>query len=161
MSIFLKFFITSKVNSISSLLFLIVVYLTSGINFSVIWISTTRGAWSEEYYNSGRIEWLLLWIKTQRVKSRNNPCIGVTQENSIEFPVQSSLPYILVPMVHANYCAPYPKWPWVLHEVSICCPCYMTSLCSRTFYFILLNPVISLVTMPSNCDWCDGITDNP
>ena len=104
---------------------------------------------------------LMLWIKTQRVKSRNNPCIGVTQENSIEFPVQSSLPYILVPMVHANYCAPYPKWPWVLHEVSICCPCYMTLLCSRTFYFILLNPVISLVTMPSNCDWCDDMTDNP
>ena len=44
-------------------------------------------------------------------KSKNNSCIGVTQENSIEFLVQSSLPYILVPMVCANYCAPYPKRP--------------------------------------------------
>jgi len=103
----------------------------------------------------------LLWIKTQSVKSRNNSCIGMTQENSIEFLVQSSLPYILVPMVHANYCAPYPKWPWVLHEVSICCPYCMMSLCSRTFYDILLSPVISLVTMLSICDWCDSVTDNP
>ena len=70
----------------------------------------------------------------------------VTQENSIEFLVQSSLPYILLLMVRANYCAPYPKWPCVWHEASMCCPCCITSLYSRTFYFILLNPVISLVT---------------
>jgi len=55
----------------------------------------------------------VLWFKTQRVKSRNNSCIGVTQENLIEFLIQSSLPYILLLMVRANYCAPYPKWPWV------------------------------------------------
>jgi len=104
---------------------------------------------------------LLLCFKTQSVKSRNNSCIRVTQENSIEFLVQSSLPYILVPMVRANYCAPYPKWPWVLHKISMCCPCCMTLLCSRTFYFILLIPAIRLVTTPSNCDWCDSVTDNP
>ena len=33
----------------------------------------------------------------------------VTQENSIEFLVQSSLPYILLLMVCAHYCAPYPN----------------------------------------------------
>ena len=33
----------------------------------------------------------------------------VTQENLIEFLVQSSLPYILLLMVHAHYCAPYPN----------------------------------------------------
>ena len=33
----------------------------------------------------------------------------VTQENSIEFLIQSSLPYILLLMVHAHYCAPYPN----------------------------------------------------
>ena len=32
--------------------------LTSGINSSRIWILTTRGVWSEECCNSGRIEWL-------------------------------------------------------------------------------------------------------
>ena len=46
---------------------------------------------------------------TQSVKSRNNSCIGVTQENSIEFLIQSGLPYILLPMVRASYCVPYPK----------------------------------------------------
>jgi len=44
-----------------------------------------------------------------RVGNKNNSCIRETQENSIEFQVQSSLPYILIPMVRANYCAPYPK----------------------------------------------------
>ena len=49
--------------------------------------------------------------RLQSVKSRNNSCIGVTQENSIEFLIQSSLPYILFPMVCASYCALYPKRP--------------------------------------------------
>jgi len=44
-----------------------------------------------------------------RVRNKNNSCIRKTQENSIEFLVQSSLPYILLLMVHAHYCAPYPK----------------------------------------------------
>ena len=44
-----------------------------------------------------------------RVGNKNNSCIRETQENSIEFQVQSSLSYILIPMVRANYCAPYPK----------------------------------------------------
>jgi len=44
-----------------------------------------------------------------RVGNKNNSCIRETQENSMEFQVQSSLPYILIPMIHANYCASYPK----------------------------------------------------
>ena len=94
-------------------------------------------------------------------KSRNNSCIGVTQENSIEFLIQINLPYILILMVRANYCAPCPKWPWVWHEANMCCPCCMMSLCSSTFYFLLLSPVIDLVTTPSSCDWCDSVTDQP
>ena len=35
----------------------------------------------------------MLWFETQVVKSRNNSYIGVTQENSIGFLIQSSLPY--------------------------------------------------------------------
>ncbi len=42
-----------------------------------------------------------------RVGNKNNSCIRETQENSIEFLIQSSLPYILFPMVCASYCAPY------------------------------------------------------
>ena len=67
-------------------------------------------------------------------------------------------------MVCANYCAPYPNWPWVLHEASMCCPCCMTSLYSSPFYFILLGLVISLVTTPSivlgvatHCNKCTTI----
>ena len=44
-----------------------------------------------------------------RVGSKNNSCIRETQENSIEFLVQSSLPYIRLLMICAHYCAPYPK----------------------------------------------------
>ena len=44
-----------------------------------------------------------------RMGDKNNSCIRVTQENSIESPLQTSLSYILLQMVHASYCAPYPK----------------------------------------------------
>ena len=44
-----------------------------------------------------------------RVGYKNNFCIREIQENSMEIPLQSSLPYILLPMVYAHYCAPYPK----------------------------------------------------
>ena len=30
-------------------------------------------------------------------------------------------------MVHANYCAPYPKQPCVVYEANMWCPCCMTS----------------------------------
>ena len=81
-----------------------------------------------------------------RVGSKNNSCIREIQENSIEFLVQSSLPYILLLMVRAHYCAPYPKWPCVCHEANMCCLCCMMSLYSKTFYSILPSLVISLVT---------------
>ena len=58
----------------------------------------------------------MLIIKTEsvmilflRVGNKNNSYIRETQENSIEFLVQSSLPYILLLMVHAHCCAPYPN----------------------------------------------------
>jgi len=43
------------------------------------------------------------------------------------------------------------------------CPCYMTSLCFRIFYFLLLSSVINVVTIPSDVTdvtvW--PITSNP
>ena len=68
-----------------------------------------------------------------RVGYRNNSCIRKTQENSIEIPLQNRLPYILLLMVHAHYCAPYPKQPCVEHEVNMCCPCCMTSFVLEPF----------------------------
>ena len=41
------------------------------------------------------------------------------QENLIESPLQSSLSYILVQMVHASYYAPYSKWPYIKHEANM------------------------------------------
>jgi len=85
------------------------------------------------------------------------------QKNLIKSFLQSSLSYILVQMVHASYCAPYPKWPCVKHEVNIWYPCCITLLCSRTFYSLLLSLVIYVVTTPSNVTdvtlW--PITSNP
>jgi len=54
----------------------------------------------------------VLWTYSLGLEIRTTLCIREIQENSIEFQVQSSLPYILIPMVRANYCASYPKWPW-------------------------------------------------
>jgi len=75
----------------------------------------------------------LLWSWVFRVRQKNNSCIGVTQENLIEIPLQTNLPYILLTMVCAHYCAPYPKWPCIEHEVNMCYPCCMTSFVLKPF----------------------------
>jgi len=62
-----------------------------------------------------------------RVGYKNNFCIRETQENSIEIPLQTSLSFILLPMVCAHYCAPYSKWLCIEHEVNMWYPCCMTS----------------------------------
>ena len=76
-----------------------------------------------------------------------NSYIRVIQENLIESSLQNSLPYILLQMVRASYCAPYPKQPCVKHEVNIWYPCCMMLLCSRIFYFFLSSPMINVVTI--------------
>ena len=53
-------------------------------------------------------------------------------------------------MVWVNYCAPYPKWPCVKHEVNMWCPYCMISFCFRTFYSLLSSSVINVVTIPSD-----------
>ena len=92
-----------------------------------------------------------------------NSCIRVTQENSIESSLQNSLSYILLQMVCASYCAPYPKWPCVKHEANMWCSCCMMLFCSRTFYSLLSSPIINVVTTPSDVTdvtvW--QITSNP
>jgi len=105
---------------------------------------------SEEWYHISykyRVD-ILVMILILRVGYKNNSCIRETQENLIKSSVQSGLPYILLQMVHASYYAPYSKWPCVKHEVNMWCLCCITSFCSRTFYFLFLNPVINVVTIP-------------
>ena len=43
----------------------------------------------------------------------------IIQENLMESSLQNRLSYILVQMVCAIYCAPYPKWPYVKHEANM------------------------------------------
>ena len=76
----------------------------------------------------------VLWSQNLRVGQEKKFCIGFTQENSIKNSVQDCLPYILVLMVRAIYCAPCPKVPWVLHEANMCCPCCMTVLVPSTSF---------------------------
>jgi len=87
----------------------------------------------------------------------------VTQENLIKSSLQNSLPYILLQRVCASYCAPYPKWLCVKHKANMWCPYCITSFCSRTFYFLLLNSMINIVTTPLDVTdvtvW--QITSNP
>ena len=40
--------------------------------------------------------------------------------------------------------------PCVEHEANMWYPCCMTTFCSRTFYFLLLSPMINVVTTPSD-----------
>ena len=47
--------------------------------------------------------------KLKGLSNETTLVLSLTQENSIEFLVQSSLPYILLLMVRAHCCAPYPK----------------------------------------------------
>ena len=41
--------------------------------------------------------------------------------------LQTNLPYILLPMVCAHYCAPYPKLPYVGHKINMWSPYCITS----------------------------------
>ena len=52
---------------------------------------------------------LLLQSQDLRVSQVKEPCIGFTQENSIESSLQSHLPYIPKLMVHTYYYAAYFK----------------------------------------------------
>ena len=63
---------------------------TSTIIFSYISLSSTLSI-------------AMLQTQVLRVGQVNEPCIGLTQENSIESSLQSSLPYIPIHMVHASY----------------------------------------------------------
>jgi len=79
-------------------------------------------------YSSHLIIWdlvgvmnLILWAGY-----KNNSCIREIQENLIKILLQTNLPYILLTMAHAYYCAPYSKWPCIKHEVNMCYLCCMT-----------------------------------
>ena len=55
-------------------------------------------------------------------------------------------------MAHANYCAPYPKQPYVVHEVNMWYPCCMTSFVLESSTKFPQVSCSCLVTTPSDCD---------
>ena len=61
----------------------------------------------------------IVTIQSLRVDLRREPCIRLTQENSIESFLQSHLSYIPILMVYAYYCAVYPKWSYVRYKVNM------------------------------------------
>ena len=55
-------------------------------------------------------------------------------------------------MVHANYCASFPKPPCVEHEVNMWGPYCMMSFVLKSSTMFFPSLMICLVTMPSSCD---------
>ncbi len=61
-------------------------------------------------------------------------------------------------MVCANYCAPYPKQPYIRYVVNI----WYDITYSRAFYFLLSSSVIDVVTTPLDVtDVTDLSNPNP
>ena len=69
----------------------------------------------------------MLQTQALRVGQVKEPCIGLTQENSIENSVQDCLPYIQIPNGLCELFLAYPKQPCVCLKVNICITRYMTS----------------------------------
>ena len=76
-----------------------------------------------------------------RVRDKNNTCIRVTQENSIENSVQDSLSYIWIPNGPCELNLAYPKWPCISH--------ILWYHSSRTFYVLLCILWLVTITNPN------------
>ena len=86
----------------------------------------------------------LLQLRNLSVGLREEPCIGFTQENSIENSVQDCLPYIHIPNGPCELFLAYPKWPCVSYVVW-----YYSS---RIFY--IFPYIMWLVTVSSDVTCC-------
>ena len=80
------------------------------------------------------------------------PCIGLTQENSIENSIQACLSYILIPNGPCKLFLAYPKWSCVYLKVNMCFTCCMTSF----FQNLLSSSIchVTFVTMLSDVTCC-------
>ena len=97
---------------------------------------------------------LLLQIKDLRVGQWKEPCIGLTQENSIENSVQNCLPYILIPNGLCELFLVYPKWPYVCLKINMC-----FTYCMMLSFQNLLHPSMCHVTWDCVI-WCDLLCDS-
>jgi len=78
------------------------------------------------------------YVTILRVSQVKEPCIELTQENSIENSVQDCLSYILISNGLCKLFLAYSKWPCVCLKGNICIPCCMISFpeCSISFYML-------------------------
>ena len=53
-------------------------------------------------------------------------------------------------MVHANYCAPYPKQPYIVHEVNMWYSCCMTSFVLDPFTLFSASHDLTLTLCSKN-----------
>ena len=105
--------------------------------------------WKENLFGKMSISLFLLQLKDLRIGQWEEPCIGLTQENSIENSVQDGLPYIQIPNGLCKLFLTYPKWPCVCLKVNMHFTC-----CMILSFQNLLPPSMCHVT----CDhviWCD------
>jgi len=96
----------------------------------------------------------VLQTQALRVGQVKEPCIGLTQENSIENSVQDGLPYIPIPNGLCKLFLTYPKRPCICLKVNMCFTC-----CMMSSFQNLLHPSMRYVT----CDcviWCDLLCDS-
>jgi len=84
---------------------------------------------------------LMLQLKDLSVGQWEEPCIGLTQENSIESSVQNSLPYIQIPNGLCELFLTCPKQPCVCLKVNMC-----FTYCIMSSFQNLLHPSMHHVT---------------
>ena len=89
-----------------------------------------KGELKEYKENSSKVWREMLQIKELRVGWWKEPCIGLTQENS----VQDCLPYIQIPNGPCKLFLAYPKWPCVRLKVNMCFIHCMTSSFQNLLY---------------------------
>ena len=86
---------------------------------------------------------LILQLRNLSISLEEEPCIGFTQENSIENSVQDGLPYIQIPNGLYKLFLTYPKRLCVCLKVNMCFTCCMTSFdvtCCVTVWSCHPNP---------------------
>ena len=81
---------------------------------------------------------IMLQTQDLRVDQEKEPCIGFTQENSIESSIQECLSFILKAHGLHYVLLAYSKQSYIHLKVNICCICCMTLYLSRTFYPLFL-----------------------
>jgi len=128
-------------------------YLPHYSHASLLGISA-KNLSTSPYFLSGRwpskhltLKGEMLQIKDLRVGQWKEPCIRLTQENSIENSVQDCLPYILIPNGPCKLFIAYPKWPCVCLKVNMWFTHYIMSSFQN-----LLYPSMCYVTVTMSSD---------